>query len=64
MAETPESERPRKPSPKRGALPSPKAEIAKAKPYIPEECEESAGEVISPEDLDRGENRRGGHGNP
>jgi hypothetical protein len=44
MAETPESDKkannqskPSKlPSPKRGAIPTPKAEIEKAKPYIPE----------------------------
>jgi hypothetical protein len=59
MAETPESDKesnsPRKPSkmpsPKRGAFPTPRAEIEKAKPYIPEtdqEGDKSATKPVSP----------------
>jgi hypothetical protein len=62
MAETPESNKeanrqlkPSKmPSPKRGAFPTPKAEIEKAKPYIPEtgqEDDKSAMEPVSPEKI-------------
>lgn len=58
MAKTPESDKelnsPRKPgklpSPKRGAFPTPRAEIEKAKPYIPEtrkEGDKSATEPVS-----------------
>jgi len=63
VAQTPESDKkaenepkPSKmPSPKRGAIPTPRAEIEKAKPYIPEpdgEGERSATEPASPENVD------------
>jgi hypothetical protein len=58
MAQTPESDKkvddqlkPSKlPSPKRGAFPTPKAEIEKAKPFIPEidRIGQSASEPVSP----------------
>jgi hypothetical protein len=59
MAKTPESDKelksPRKPSqmpsPKRGAFPTPRGEIEKAKPYIPEtekEDDKSATKPVSP----------------
>jgi hypothetical protein len=64
MAETPESNKevdnhlkPGKlPSPKRGAIPTPRAEIEKAKQYIPETDQEenkTAMEPVSPENVDR-----------
>lgn len=63
MAETPESNKevnsqlkPSKmPSPKRGAFPTPRAEIEKAKPYIPEtdqQGDKSATEPVSSENAD------------
>jgi hypothetical protein len=63
MAETPESDKKgkkepkpgKKPSPKRGAIPTPKAEIEKATPYIPETDQagdKSATEDVSPENMD------------
>jgi hypothetical protein len=59
MEETPESNKevnsqlkPSKlPSPKRGAIPTPRAEIEKAKPYIPEtdqEGDQSTTQPVSP----------------
>jgi hypothetical protein len=56
MAKTPESNKESnslpKPgkrfSPKRGAFPTPKAEIEKAKPYIPETDQESDKSATSP----------------
>ena len=60
MAETPESDKKANcqlkpgelPSPKRGAIPTPRAEIERAKPYIPETDragDQSATEPVSPE---------------
>ena len=67
MAETPESDtqgkqepKPSKlPSPKRGATPSPTAEIEKAKPYVPgQEGDKSATRPLSPENADDEEDRQ------
>jgi hypothetical protein len=74
MAETPESNkevnsqpRPSKmPSPKRGAIPTPRDEIEKAKPYIPEtdqEGDRSATEPVSPEKVDDEEESQEEHDN-
>jgi hypothetical protein len=63
VAETPESDKKPNnqqkpgelPSPKRGALPTPRAEIEKAKPYIPEidrADDQSATQPVSPENAD------------
>jgi hypothetical protein len=64
MAKTPESEKQansqmkpcKLPSPKRGAFPTPKAEIERAKPYLPETDlagHQSAMESVSPENTDQ-----------
>jgi hypothetical protein len=69
VAETPESDKkandqlkPGKlPSPKRGALPTPRAEIEEAKPYIPEidrPDDQSATEPVSTENVDRKERKQ------
>jgi hypothetical protein len=69
MAETPESnkevnsqlEPSKMPSPKRGAVPTPRAEIEKAKPYIPEtdqQGDKSATEPVSQEGADPKEVRQ------
>jgi len=62
MADTPEPEKKANsqpkpselPSPKRGAFPTPRAEIEKAKPYVPETdpANQSATEPASPENTD------------
>ena len=43
------------PRPKRGAFPTPKSEIEKAKPYIPDLCEEETSQkeaLIAPTDIE------------
>jgi hypothetical protein len=74
MAETSESNKemnsrlkPREiPSPKRGAFPTPRAEIDKAKPYIPEAGhgnDKSATEPVLPENVNHEEDSQEEHDN-
>ena len=74
MAEPPESnkevnsqpEPSKMPSAKRGAFPTPRAEIEKAKPYVPEtdqEGDKSATEPVSPENVDHEEDSQEEHDN-
>jgi hypothetical protein len=69
MAETPESDNEgdsqpkpsKRPSPKRGAIPTPKAEIEKAKPYIPETDQEGDKSATEPENVDDEEDNQEEH---